>query len=168
MVSSSTKTFPPLNHPVSLRMRTSSSECTSLGAPYGSNHCSTSILSHYWWKQSFRVFGTGCDRLSARLEPAKSVIPYPSRHILSQHPQSDPSKWVPQDHQGRQNRQHTKYALALVPLRPIQTPWSRDSETLFRLKIEKTKRFMIFDPPPPPGFQRAVFAKRQLLPCLPR
>ena len=32
------------------------------------------------------------------------------------------------------------------PLRPIQTLWSRDPETLFRLKIKKTKRFMIFDP----------------------
>ena len=30
---------------------------------------------------------------------------------------------------------------------PIQTPWSRDAETLFQLKIEKTKRFIIFDPP---------------------
>ena len=49
---------------------------------------------------------------------------------------------------------------ALVRLCPIQTPWSRDPETLFRLKIvKKTKRFMIFDPkkgesffrhPPPP------------------
>ena len=36
---------------------------------------------HYWWKQSFCVFGTGCDRLSARLETAKKVLPYPSRHI---------------------------------------------------------------------------------------
>ena len=45
------------------------------------------------------------------------------------------------------------------PLIPIQTPWSWDPETLFRLKIEKrTKSFIIFDPkkggpffdPPPP------------------
>ena len=28
-------------------------------------------VSHYWWKQSFRVFGTGFDWPSARLETAK-------------------------------------------------------------------------------------------------
>ena len=47
-------------------------------------------VSHYWWKQSFRVFGTGCDRPSARLETTKNVFSYPSRHILSQHPHSHP------------------------------------------------------------------------------
>ena len=36
--------------------------------------------------------------------------------------------------------------IALVPLRPIQTLWSRDPETLFGSKSKKTKRFMIFDP----------------------
>ena len=61
-----------------------------------------------WWKQSFRVFGTGCDRLSARLETAKNVFSYPSRHMLSQHPHSHPSKWVPRGHRGCQNRQHSK------------------------------------------------------------
>ena len=65
-------------------------------------------LGHYWWKQSFRVFGTGCDRLSARLETAKNVLSYPSRHILSQHPHSHPLEWVPRGHRGCQNRQHTK------------------------------------------------------------
>ena len=28
-------------------------------------------VSHYWWKRSFRIFGTGFDRPSARLETAK-------------------------------------------------------------------------------------------------
>ena len=48
-----------------------------------------------------------------------------------------------------------------LPLCPIQTPWSWDLETLFRLKIQKDKTFLIFDPkkgasffrhldPPPP------------------
>ena len=32
-------------------------------------------LSHYWWKQSFRVFGTGFDRPPAGLETAKNVFP---------------------------------------------------------------------------------------------
>ena len=31
-------------------------------------------LGHYWWKQPFRVFGTGCDRLLARLETAKKFF----------------------------------------------------------------------------------------------
>ena len=65
-------------------------------------------LGHYCWKQSFRVFGTGCERPQARLETAKIVLPYPSRHILSQHPHLHPSEWVPRGHRGRQNRQHSK------------------------------------------------------------
>ena len=28
-------------------------------------------VSHYWWKQPFRVFGTGMDRPSTRLQTAK-------------------------------------------------------------------------------------------------
>ena len=59
-------------------------------------------------KQPFRVFGTGIDRPSARLQTAKNVLPYPSRQILSQHPHSHPSEWVPRGHRGRQNRQHSK------------------------------------------------------------
>ena len=55
-------------------------------------------VSHDWWKQSFRVLGMGCDRLSARLETAKNVLSYPSRHILLQHPHSHPSEWVPRGH----------------------------------------------------------------------
>ena len=39
-------------------------------------------VSHYWWKQSFRVFG-GVDLPSARLQTAKNVLWYPSWHILS-------------------------------------------------------------------------------------
>ena len=35
---------------------------------------------------------------------------------------------------------------ALVPLRPIQTLWSRDPETLFRLKIEKNQKIHDFRP----------------------
>ena len=35
-------------------------------------------LCHYWWKQAFRVFGTGFDRPEARLETAKKM----SFHIL--------------------------------------------------------------------------------------
>ena len=55
-------------------------------------------VSHYWWKQSFCVFGRGFDRLTARLEAAKSVLSYPSRHILSQHPHLHPLEWVPHGH----------------------------------------------------------------------
>ena len=39
-------------------------------------------LSHYCWKQSFRVFGTGFDRPSARLETAKNVLSYPQSLAL--------------------------------------------------------------------------------------
>ena len=58
--------------------------------------------------QQFCIFGTGFDRPSARLQTAKNVLSYPSRHILSQHPHSHPSEWVPQGHLGRQNHQHAK------------------------------------------------------------
>ena len=40
-------------------------------------------VSHYWWKQPFRVFGMGFDRPSARLQTAKNGFSYPSRHIPS-------------------------------------------------------------------------------------
>ena len=55
--------------------------------------------------------------------------------------------------------------IALFPLGPIQTPWSRDPETLFRRKIEKNKTFLIFDPkkwgsfltlPPTPPFPTSL------------
>ena len=69
-------------------------------------------LGHYWWKQPFCVFGTGCDRLSARLETEKNVLSDPSRQ---QHPHSHPSKWLPQGHRGRQNRQHSKNGALLRP-----------------------------------------------------
>ena len=95
------------------------------------------LLGHYWWKQSFHVFGTGCDRLSARLETAKNVLPYPSRHILSKHPHSHPSEWVARGHRGRQNRQHSKNGWKVHKLR---------QKHLFGSKLKKTKRFMIFDP----------------------
>ena len=47
--------------------------------------CTTpfTLVSHYWWKKSFHVFGTGLDRLSAKLQIAKDVLWHPSRHILS-------------------------------------------------------------------------------------
>ena len=65
-------------------------------------------VTHCWWNEPFCVFGTGFHRPSARLHTAKNVLSYPSRHILSQHPHSRPSKWVPRGHLGRQNRQHSK------------------------------------------------------------
>ena len=65
-------------------------------------------VTHSWWRQPFRVFGTGFDRPWAGLETAKNVLSYPSRHILSQHPHSHPSEWVARGHRGPQNRQHSK------------------------------------------------------------
>ena len=53
------------------------------------------VVSHYWWKQSFRIFGMGFDQPSAKLETAKKVLSYSSRHILSYHPCLHPSEWVP-------------------------------------------------------------------------
>jgi hypothetical protein len=53
---------------------------------YGKPEKGTTHASHCWWKRSFRVFGTGFDRPSARLQTAKSVLLNRSRHILSQHP----------------------------------------------------------------------------------
>ena len=46
------------------------------------------------------------------------------------------------------------------PTPPTQTLWNRDPETLFRLKIEKTKRFVIFNPPK----RGAVFCSTFLTP----
>ena len=46
----------------------------------------------------------------------------------------------------------------LIALRPAQTPWSRDPETLFRLKIEKTNM--------PTRIQKDVFFWQSLV--LPR
>ena len=65
-------------------------------------------VSRYWWKRSFRIFGMGFDRPSAGLEITENVVSYPSRHILSQHPHSEASAWVPQGHRGRKKRQHSK------------------------------------------------------------
>ena len=56
-------------------------------------------VSHCWWKQSFRVFGTGFVRPSARLKTTKKKgLSYPSTHILSQHPHLHPLEWVPSGH----------------------------------------------------------------------
>ena len=107
------------------------------------------------------------DRPSAGLQTAKNVLSYSSRQILSQHPRHTPQSGYHGINKVAKSANIGKMAekgincKALVPLNPIQTPWSRDPETLFRLKIEKTKRFMIFDPkkrggqfldisPPPP------------------
>ena len=45
--------------------------------------CHPTHVSHFYCKQSFRVFHTGCDRPSARLEAAENVLLYPGMHILS-------------------------------------------------------------------------------------
>ena len=131
-------------------------------------------LGHYWLKHSFRVFGTGCDRLSARVETAKNVLPYPSRHILSQHPHSHLSEWVPQGHRGCQNRQHSKNGRKMhkLPLRsPHSAPYKphgvETRKHFFSSKSKKPKRFLIFDPkkggvifstfltqPPPPHLRQ--------------
>ena len=58
-------------------------------------------VSHYWWKQSFPVFGACFDRPSTGLQVAKNILLYPSRHILSQHPHSHPLEWLPRGHQAR-------------------------------------------------------------------
>ena len=127
-------------------------------------------VTHCWWKQPFRVFGTGFDRPSARLETAKSVLSYLSRHILSQHPHSHPSEWVAQGHRGRQNRQHSKNGRKVHKLHkrsslsaPHKPPGVGTRKHFFGSKSTKTKRFMIFDPkkggsffsiflaPPPPS-----------------
>ena len=125
---------------------------------------------HYWWKQSFRVFGTGCDRLSARIETAKNVLPYPfSRRILSQHPHSHTSEWVARGHRGGKNRQHSKNGLKVHKLHkrsshsaPYKPHGVGTRKHFFGSKSKKTKRFLIFDPkkggvifstfltPPPP------------------
>ena len=49
-------------------------------------------VTRCWWKQPFRVFGTGFDRPLASPETAKNVLLYPNRLILSQHPHSHPSE----------------------------------------------------------------------------
>ena len=48
-------------------------------------YCTTQCthVSHYWQKQSFRVFYTGHDRPWGRLEAAKTAVLYPSRQKLS-------------------------------------------------------------------------------------
>ena len=110
-------------------------------------------LGHYWSKQSFCVFGTGCDRLSARLKTAQNVLLYPSTYILSRHPHSHPLEWVPQGHRDRQNRQHSKNGQKVhilhkrssqsAPYKPHRVGTRKH---FFGSKSKKTKRFMIFDP----------------------
>ena len=85
---------------------------------------------------------------------------------MSQHPHSHPSKWVPRGHRGRQTANMAKMAdkcincMSAPPTPPIQTLWSRDRETLFRLKIAKNQKIHdlrpkkrgghFLTPPPPP------------------
>ena len=97
------------------------------------------------------------------------MLPYPSRHILSQHPHLHPSKWVPRGHRGRQNRQHSKIGQKVHKLHkrsshsaPYKPYGVGTRKHFFGSKSKKTKRFMIFDPkkggviffhlltPPPP------------------
>ena len=84
---------------------------------------------------------------------AKNVLSYPSRHILSQHPHSHPSDWVPRGHRGRQSRQHSKNGRKVhkqhkrsshsAPYKPYGVGTRKH---FFGSKSKKTKRFMIFDP----------------------
>ena len=67
-------------------------------------------VNHYWWKRSFRVFGMGFDRPSARLETTKKRPLYPGRHILSQHPHSQPLERIAWGHKGRQTANIAKMA----------------------------------------------------------
>ena len=50
----------------------------NFGAVHGEKVCKQVVhgphsQGHYWWKQSFRVFGTGFDRPSAKLQTAKKT-----------------------------------------------------------------------------------------------
>ena len=95
----------------------------------------------------------GFDRRSARLETPKNVLPYPSRHILSQHPHSHPSKWVPRVHQGRQYRQHSKNGWKVHKLHkrlshsaPYKPHGVGTWKHFFGSKSKKNKTLVIFDP----------------------
>ena len=110
-------------------------------------------LGHYWWKQPFRVFGKAFHQPWARLQSAKNVLPYPRRHILSQHPHSHPLEWVPRGHRGCQNRQHSKNGQKMRKLHersshsaPYKPYGVGTRKHFFGSKSKKTKRFMIFDP----------------------
>ena len=111
----------------------------------------------------------GFDQPSAKLQSAKSLLSYPSRHVLSKHPHSHPSDSVPRGHRGRQNRQHSTngWKVHKVPKRSFHsTPYKPHGvgtwKHFFGSKSKKPKRFMIcnpkkekgggsiFDPPHPP------------------
>ena len=89
----------------------------------------------------------------ARLETAKNVLPYPSRHILSQHPHLHPLEWVPRGHLGRQHHQQSKNGWKVHNLHkrsshsaPYKPYGVGTRKYFFGSKSKKTKRFMIFGP----------------------
>ena len=91
----------------------------------------------------------------------KNVLPYPSRHISSQHP----SDWVPQGHRGRQNRQHTKRGRKVHQLHkrsshsPHTNPMESGPGTTFSAQNrKKTKKFVIFGPKKGGSFFFDIFA----------
>ena len=107
----------------------------------------------HWWKQSFRVFGTGCDRPSARLETAQNVLSYPKRQILLQHPHSHPSKWVPRGHRVAKTANIPKVAEKCIncarPTPPHTNAMESGPGNSFSAQHQKnTTRFMTqdFDP----------------------
>ena len=73
--------------------------------------------------------------------------------ILSQHPNSHPSEWVPRGHRGCQNRKHSKNGRKVHKLHersshsaPHKPHGVRTRKHFFGSKSKKTKRFMIVDP----------------------
>ena len=102
-------------------------------------------VSHYWWKQSFHVFGTGFDRASARLETAKNVLLHPTRHILSQHPCLHPT---PQSGYNTVTIAKTTnnciHCISAHPTPPHTNPMeSGPGNTFSAQNRKKPKRFMI-------------------------
>ena len=122
-------------------------------------------VSYYWWKESFSVFGTDFDWPSARLETAKNVPSYPSRHILSQHPHSHPSERVPRVTEVAKTANIAKMAencmncISAHPTPPHTNPMeSGPGNTFSAQNWKKPKDFRpkkgggsFFDPPPPPA-----------------
>ena len=104
----------------------------------------------------------------AKLETANNVHFYAIGHMLSQHPHSHPLEWVPQDHQGCQNRRHSNNGSKVHKVRESSSHSSykphgvRTRKHFLGPKSTMTKRFMlsdtkkggvifdIFAPPPSP------------------
>ena len=122
---------------------------------------------YYWWKQSFRVFGTGCDRPSASLQTANNVLSYPSRHILSQHPHSHPSEWVVTEVAKTANiakmAEKCTNCINARPSPPHTNPMESGPGNTFSAQNKKNQRihdfrpkkkggvFFFLEPPPPPS-----------------